>query len=145
MSPRRGTEDINRCPRLAGHFSSEAVLRTELWQFFGANVIFNFRDRFSIRSSNTQAPSSREIPNHKLQAGADRSACAGLSIGAWNFSGAWMLKFGAFKSVRIPTGYPVLHPLLSHSQVLENPRTATFPVLMPYPRPLSEKEDQTSS
>jgi hypothetical protein len=44
-----------------------------------------------MKSTNIQAPSSREIPNIKHQ-----PARSGLELGPWSFSGAWMLVLGAF-------------------------------------------------
>jgi hypothetical protein len=46
------------------------------------------------KSSNIQAPSSREIPNTKLQS--VRVAC--LEFEVWCFSGAWMLELGALSA-----------------------------------------------
>jgi hypothetical protein len=51
-----------------------------------------------MKSSKLQAPTSREIPSVKLQ---NQRAMA-LMVGAWNFSGAWMLVLGTF--------YPSLFP-----------------------------------
>jgi hypothetical protein len=42
-------------------------------------------------STKFQAPSSREAPKAKLQAG----GILILKFGAWSFSGAWCLEFGA--------------------------------------------------
>jgi hypothetical protein len=43
-----------------------------------------------VKSSKHQHPSTREIPNTKLQL-----ARAGLELGSWWFSGAWILVLGA--------------------------------------------------
>jgi hypothetical protein len=47
------------------------------------------------KSTNIQAPSSREAPNFKFQTSRARV----LGLGAWNFSGAWMLVLGASAAV----------------------------------------------
>jgi general secretion pathway protein F len=46
------------------------------------------------KSSKIQDPSSRETPSFKPQTG----GASVLELGAWNFSGAWSLVLGAFKS-----------------------------------------------
>jgi hypothetical protein len=46
----------------------------------------------NTRSSNLQAPSSRETSNFKFQT----TFAPGLVLGGWNFSGAWRLMLGAF-------------------------------------------------
>src|SRR5579884_982126 len=43
------------------------------------------------------------------------------------------------KKSRVSHWHPVLLPLFSHSQALENPRTATFPVFLPCPPPPMRK------
>jgi hypothetical protein len=43
-----------------------------------------------MKSSKFQAPSSREAPSFKLQAGTR----PWLELDVWNFSGAWMLELG---------------------------------------------------
>jgi hypothetical protein len=47
-----------------------------------------------FQSSKDQAPSSREAPSFKHQEAITRF----LDVGVWNFSGAWMLVFGASPS-----------------------------------------------
>src|SRR5258708_37994758 len=62
---------------------------------FGCGV-----DEFhSKKSSNIQAPGTREIPNFKFQT-TRLFLESFLKFGAWCFSGCWMLKFGAFISCR---------------------------------------------
>src|SRR5579884_3441755 len=136
MSPRRWTEDTDRCSSQTGHFSSEAVLCTESRQALGAKVVFNFMDPLLIRSSKVQHPSTREIPSSKNQQSSGKPVGSGLELVIWYLSGAWSLNIGALMRVRIPTGYPAPCPFLSQSQVLENPRTKTFPVLLRCPLPL---------
>src|ERR1035437_2274177 len=56
-------------------------------------------------SSKHQNPSSREAPNFKLQ-GKSPAIC--LDVGAWNFSGAWMLEFEFF--LFVPHNWRVFKP-----------------------------------
>jgi hypothetical protein len=50
-----------------------------------------------MKNTKHQDPSSREIPNSKLQITQPRDGLTGFfGFGAWNFSGAWSLVFGAF-------------------------------------------------
>jgi hypothetical protein len=46
-------------------------------------------------SSKIQAPSTREAPSFKLQA----TNAPVLELGPWNFSGAWMVVFGASETI----------------------------------------------
>src|SRR5579884_206307 len=125
MSPRRWREDAVRHLRRTGHFSSEAVLRTIIVTLPGTNLTFNRIKALSIKSSNLQNPSTRETPSFNNQKGTGKPVDSGLKLGSWNFAEVWSLEFEVFPSF---PGYPVPCPFLTHSQVLENPRTATFPV-----------------
>src|ERR1035438_3106685 len=51
------------------------------------------------KSSNIQAPSTREIPSFKFQTMSQLPQDA-LKLGAWCFSGCWSLEFGASISRR---------------------------------------------
>src|ERR1017187_2739142 len=52
-----------------------------------------------LKSSKFQAPSSREIPNTKLQ---KNCPAPELELGAWCFSGCWSLELGCFISLLSP-------------------------------------------
>src|SRR5579884_4125224 len=114
MSPRRWTVDAIRHPRLAGHFSSEAVSCTELMAAFGKNVTFNFCEPLSIRNSKLQHPSSREVPSSNLQRGGARPSLPGSSLrlgGSLKF-GVWILKF-SHHSHRLSRSVPAFIPIAS--------------------------------
>jgi hypothetical protein len=71
----------------------------------------------ALKSSNNQAPSSREIPNPKLQI---RDELLDLRFGAWSFSGCWSLEFGAYP-LRYGNNFPT-NPLI----VFPSARPATL-------------------
>src|SRR5450759_2612890 len=70
------------------------------------------------RSSNIQAPGSREAPSFKLQTSGEQV----VEIGSWNFSGAWRLVpgFFAFQFMPRKTARNASRP--RHSDVFRQPR-----------------------
>src|SRR5580704_18001980 len=56
--------------------------------------------RQPLKTSNIQAPTSREAPNFKHQAQAQRL----LELGAWNFCGCWMLVLGCLRTHQLFSG-----------------------------------------
>jgi len=154
MTPREAQERTHSdVRRQSGHFSSEATLCTSFSPFLGVTCTCSghkTNQHASVQPRLTrivphllgstwlcklQNSNSKHQRNSKLQSSTGHEQVSGLELVIWCFSGACSLEFGALRMVRIPTGHPVPCPLLSHPQVLENPRTATFPVLMSYSLP----------